>query len=947
LYFSDERLTLLTCPLYLTLTLSLFLTQDSPLRNWVHQRAHNAALFSSLVLGLEQPAASSLSHSELFTFLTSSVVPSANVDADSTKPSSTTSQGFQTSRELSREEQQQLELIVQENFRCEEYFFKTVVVDLLQKAGKLEQALSFVDDFVDPLGGSDFLLRQIIESCSDKANAWKYILRIRDKEVAAGLVMKWINLWNVEICLDLLDMCKCQLQGETPIKQTVTVLFTQMSLYRDILRSLDQQQQTEDNKNITWDKWQTIHQVSSKDPTELVRTLVKHKYYELARRAAHIFNIPNVKNEIEENHVMDVLLKQTDDSSAALQALMSMGDGAIPIAESLIEKVDKNTTKLFLVQYLLGNLGDEPTNNPTNSSKPTNTNTTAFNSGQPLLSGRLYSIETLRKKELGLQVSMRLSEEMQQRYQLLVDHPGLIIESLIMEERITEVAQLFRDLPQLRDDTLVILYAKKALSFAQQQQQQQQKQASPSSSSSFSSSTPGAPSPTPGGPLEKEKKRHYELNTNILISNTTVNTPPITDIWSLLPSFNMNLDPEMSSGGSGSSKTSFVAKNVPLSFRTFNSLLNGEPQHDKRVRQSHSYVGAPSINLCKVLFDLCGDGKKAGDACLTLCDDLSQRLAGNEDHLFVINLIKQLLTYAKFQFIKDPNSSSGTVLCDSFLGHVELLQSLLISKCPVTVSLKDFSDKKKVRQLRDKLIAEDLMKLATEVASKCGIEAEPVWASWGLQLLKMGRYTEAKEKFVFCLTEVQEKSNSVSSAGEMGIDSNQLLKSIISILEFGNPVDSKTLREVAVLPLRKITDRAAGGTGRNSTAQVYAQALRTSLGVRRGAPHQSSPGVGVQPSASTRSNLDSNRYMQCIYYLKRYGSSKALVAFWTRHYLLEDACRFIFCNHLSTSVFLEEVVTFCLARDMMGKLKEALKKIGVCPLLTPLTLILTPPFSPL
>ena len=52
--------------------------------------------------------------------------------------------------------------------------------------------------------------------------------------------------------------------------------------------------------------------------------------------------------------------------------------------------------------------------------------------------------------------------------------------------------------------------------------------------------------------------------------------------------------------------------------------------------------------------------------------------------------------------------------------------------------------------LRDKLINEDRMKLAIEVAEKCKIETSHVWASWGISLLKMGLYTEAKQKFENC-----------------------------------------------------------------------------------------------------------------------------------------------------------------------------------------------------
>jgi len=59
---------------------------------------------------------------------------------------------------------------------------------------------------------------------------------------------------------------------------------------------------------------QTIEEARRTEPRQIVRNLVKEKQYELARRAAHIFDIQNLKNEIEENHVMDILMKHEDSS---------------------------------------------------------------------------------------------------------------------------------------------------------------------------------------------------------------------------------------------------------------------------------------------------------------------------------------------------------------------------------------------------------------------------------------------------------------------------------------------------------------------------------------------------------------------------------------------------------------------------------------------------------
>lgn len=155
----------------------------------------------------------------------------------------------------------------------------------------------------------------------------------------------------------------------------------------------------------------------------------------------------------------------------------------------------------------------------------------------------------------------------------------------------------------------------------------------------------------------------------------------------------------------------------------------------------------------------------------------------------VINLLTQLYSYAKLQFQKaqlegHELASSGVAMADTYLSHVELLQSLLSSKYLSSgFALKDFGDPHKARILRNKLIQEDRMKLAIEVASRCNIEKEPVWAAWGLALLRMGRYPEAKEKF----NDLSENSS---------IDTKNLLNEILQILEAPPLPDHEILRQL-------------------------------------------------------------------------------------------------------------------------------------------------------
>lgn len=55
------------------------------------------------------------------------------------------------------------------------------------------------------------------------------------------------------------------------------------------------------------------------------------------------------------------------------------------------------------------------------------------------------------------------------------------------------------------------------------------------------------------------------------------------------------------------------------------------------------------------------------------------------------------------------------------------------------------------RHLRDKLISNDRLKFAIDIATKCNILPDPAWLAWGLSLLSLGKYAEAREKFKYCL----------------------------------------------------------------------------------------------------------------------------------------------------------------------------------------------------
>ncbi len=75
----------------------------------------------------------------------------------------------------------------------------------------------------------------------------------------------------------------------------------------------------------------------------------------------------------------------------------------------------------------------------------------------------------------------------------------------------------------------------------------------------------------------------------------------------------------------------------------------------------------------------------------------------------------------------------------------------MIARCTFNTSLEDLSDPQKARHLRDQLISHDRLKFAIDVATKCNILPDPAWVAWGMSLLRLGKYVDAREKFKYCL----------------------------------------------------------------------------------------------------------------------------------------------------------------------------------------------------
>ena len=298
---------------------------------------------------------------------------------------------------------------------------------------------------------------------------------------------------------------------------------------------------------------------------------------------------------------------------------------------------------------------------------------------------------------------------------------------------------------------------------------------------------------------------------------------------------------------------------------------------------------------------MCTSPIVSGEVCFEIADNISKNLQKRDDHLLLLNIIQNLLFYAKLQFSKEQETGSGGfALCQSLLSNIELLHSLYISKTGIPVSLTDLSNPLKVRQLRDKLTNLDKMKMAIDVATKCRVEKEPVFAAWGIALLRLGHYDEAKDKFMKCLVPPNERRMGGGLIPQF--ENSSTLAKIIEVLEQAQGVDDKVARQ-------KINELEKAIKSSKDSKDFFNK--MANLRIEEKLP----------------SRLNSVRFMQCVFYLNKFGTPISLIKFWIHNHLLEDACRYVLLNNISSTTFIEEVFIYSLSHGKMDSLFQCLMKI--------------------
>ncbi len=602
------------------------------------------------------------------------------------------------------------------------------------ESGAYLEALRLAD--AEYYGASDAVLLACAKL--DAANSWQYVSRLRDREAAAALVFACVQHYDYEDARDALLLCK-----SVPAFATFSSnRMRQLRVCHEIsqLRGL----WGDDSGAQDWRHWDAALLREQTGGMRVMRTLLEYKQFDLAKdvELCYFPNQPAVSVDIDSDALLHRVEHMDSGGRSALRAHVDGLSDPIATVKTVLQLTRNFEGRVVLYEYLCERYPDDPLYR------------SSLQGAQALCALPDEELEVVRgPRRLSFSsdsVPMAPRHSLRLALAHLEAHPKALVETLLMNERVSELSRALQHVPTLRDDAMLRSYARRALIV-----------------------------------------RHVTASASSLSSSALSALKP-------------------------RSSDSLFAKSA------LNWVLTGG-EADEATRSQHRFASVPSINLATALLDLGRCRRSAARTCLDVCHELSAHLSSTAvtQHLLIVNLIKQLLFYAKLQFtrqLSEPpvvaeavaapsewivndggGGDGGVAVCQTFLSHVDLLHDLYVlafalrlffrvvamyvrvclvfahcerafryvEDCGVVCTFEDLAQPSRARIVRDRLIELDRINLAHAVATQCRVgfacfggcawalgsdgdgrqvESEPVWLAWGLCLLRSGDYEAAKEK---------------------------------------------------------------------------------------------------------------------------------------------------------------------------------------------------------
>ncbi|AEC07743.1 zinc finger FYVE domain protein [Arabidopsis thaliana] len=783
-------------------------------------------------------------------------------------------------------------------------------VNRLIDEGKLMDALALSDRFLRN-GASDWLLQLLIKSREEnpstsgrsqgyggQSNSWQYCLRLKDKQLAATLALK---------CCIGDKLCR---STATYFRQMIAIIagkrLSFFLLFEIMFGSWYARCVTLKNLN-----GKQVEAECKEDPEGLALRLAGKGAVSAALEVAESAGLSiDLRRELQGRQLVKLLTTDPLNGGGPAEAsrfLSSLQDSAdaLPVVMGAMQLLPDLRSKQLLVHFFLkrrdSNLSD-------------------------------LEVARLNSWALGLKVLAALPLPWQQRCSSLHEHPNLIFEALLMRKQLQYASLILKEFPALRDNNVIMAYAAKAISVTiippprepritvSASRLRQKSRAGPAVKASFTSSLSN---------FQREARRAFSWAPRNAENRTTSK-----DVYRKRKNSGLGASEraawEAMTGiqeDQGSSYSADGQDRLPSVSIAEEWMLTGDKTKDEGVRASHKYESTPDIILFKALLSLCSDelvsARSAMDLCISqmknvlsskqLSEGASVETIGRAYHAteafvqglsYAKSLLRKLLGTTestnnngeRSRDVDDISSDAGSSsvgsqstdepsdvlsLTEIWLGRAELLQSLLGSG--ISTSLDDIADQLSSECLRDRLISDERYSMAVYMCKKCKIDVFPVWKAWGLALLRMERYAQARVKF----------KQAFQLKGE---DIPDVIQEIINTIEGGPPVDVSIVRSMydhLAKSAPTILDDSLSADSYLNVLHMPSTFPRSERSRRSLESEKNSSVPGSDFEDGPRSNLDTTRYSECTNYLQEHARQN-LLGFMFRHGHFKDACMLFF-----------------------------------------------------
>ncbi|XP_037550770.1 zinc finger FYVE domain-containing protein 26 [Nematolebias whitei] len=740
------------------------------------------------------------------------------------------------------------------------------------------------------------------------------LFRVQDANLRARVVLHALERWPLSVCLDLIQFCLQDPGTETCLKTDLQCQHKELSIYSWMM---DLQ------PPLPWSTWQELRAESKTSPESTLALILEAKEFSLCEQWVELY--PACEQlQLQTEHLLFLLENgQTDEAFQLLEDLAGVAEG-LEVCERALDRRPGLAACHFLSDYL------------------------TLHAQTQMSEERRRYVHAL---HLGSKVLLTLPPAARPDYFPLLSEPLLMLEQLLMNLKVewAEVAvQTLRSLLVGQEagfdaddvDRLLADYACKALDFSCAPRERTrsdsvislqdtllqcplQESSSPASSrvDSAASSTNNTPTHSSSANSSDKERDSSGQRRRSSAKFRPPDQPPARENWvpdtqhdvcmvcrrerftmfnrrhhcrrcgrlvcSSCSEWRMAVDRcpgeavrvcgqcyfffHSDSDESDSAEVigSPTATREPLDgmlhlpeevHRQFKLSL--DPAENQLLRSEFYYNQAPSAHLCVAILSLHSDQATCGHQLIDHCRSLSTKLNNPEvDACLLTDIMRELLFSARIMFDKVGHSQDHA-LCDSYISKVDVMKILVTANYKFIPSLEEILEMSAVTRLRNQLLETEHYQLAVEVSTKSGLDPSGVWQAWALASLKARNLSGAREKFSRCM--------------KVPVDRNQLSLGPLLLQEIVQHLETSV---------------------RLTQSTSYGEDILASLYELEDALNDAGP-VERQEGLTQ----DSTVHLECLYYLKMYGTHLALISFYMRHDCMKEAV-----THVLNKVRLEMV----------------------------------------